>query len=102
MLLCQGAAELLNLCDGSLVPGTKALHSKWQEHDSLVVAGLPRFVHFAPVSNLQGMARCLSSLGDSGCLQGVDHRHVESRVLSTRMTRDKNIRWLPTLTWHLV
>ena len=30
------------------------LHSKWQKHNSLVVARLPGFVHLALLSNLEG------------------------------------------------
>ena len=68
----QGAAELLNLCDGSLVPGTKALHSKWQEHDSLVVAGLPRFVHFQTINWM-----CVKLCGIENFLTGRDFKTEE-------------------------
>ena len=50
------AAQLLDFIDGRLVPPAKALHCKRQEDDTLVMAGLPRFVQLALMGNLEGMA----------------------------------------------
>ena len=59
----KGAAQLLDLADGGLVPsGPKALNRQWQENNTLVMAGLPRFVQFPLVGDSEGVSRGLSSL----------------------------------------
>ena len=51
----ERAAQLLDLSYGCLMPAAKALHSKRQEDDALIVARLPRFVQLALMGNLEGM-----------------------------------------------
>ena len=72
----KSAAQLLDLGYGCLVPATKTLHSKWQEDDTLIVAGLPRFVQLPLVGNLESVAWSLCSLCHCGCLEGVDDRDI--------------------------
>ena len=45
----QCTAQFSDLQNCRLVPGAKAFHSKWQENNPLLVAGLPRLFHFALV-----------------------------------------------------
>ena len=102
------APKLLYLLNGRFMPGAEAFHCKWQENNSLLVAGLPGLVHLSLVSNRQGMARGLGSLVNKGCLQRIDHSDIQGSIFTTRMPGDKDIGWftslprnqvLPFLSW---
>ena len=48
---CEGAAQLLDLKNSRLVPGTQALDRQWKEDDALLIAGLPRFIQLSLVAS---------------------------------------------------
>ena len=52
----KGAAQLLDLDDGGLVPsGPKALNCQWQENNTLVMAGLSSFLLWATMRACPGV-----------------------------------------------
>ena len=96
----KGAAQLLDLADGGLVPGPKALDRQWREDNTLVMAGLPRFVQFPLVGDNEGVSRGLSSLGNKCCLQGVDNCDIKGAVFAPGMSGNEHFGWLATLPWE--
>ena len=64
----EGAAQLLDLADGGLVPSSQALHRQGQEDNTLGVAGLSGLVQLPLVGNGESMSWGLGSLSHKSCL----------------------------------
>ena len=96
---CEGAAQLLDLKNSRLVPGTQTLDRQWKEDDTLLIAGLPRFVQLPLVGNFQGMAGGLGCLRHQSSLKRVYHCNIQGRVFATGVPGDENVGRLAPFTW---
>ena len=78
----QSTAKLFHFCNGSSVPGTKALDCKRDKNNALALAGFPRFVQLPLVGNGEGMPRGGSSLANLRVLQWIYDSDVVGHVLA--------------------
>ena len=95
----EGAAQLLDLSDGRLVPGAQALNSQRHEDNALCIAGLPGLIQLSLMGNGESMTWGLCSLSNKSCLEGIDYCHVESTIFASSMSWDEHISWLASVTW---
>ena len=95
----EGAAQLLDLTDGRLVPGAKALNCQRHEDNALCIAGLPGLVQLSFMGDGESITWGLCSLSHKSCLEGIDNCDVESTIFASSMSWDEHISWLASITW---
>ena len=95
----EGAAQLLDLTDGRLVPGAKALNCQRHENNALCIAGLPGLVQLSFMGDGESMTWGLCSLIHKSCLEGIDYCDVEGTIFASSMSWDEHIGRLASVAW---